>query len=353
MNAHAPHISPAPLRLFTKIVVFATLGLIFLGGQVKSNGAGLSVPDWPTTYGVNMFLFEWSRMVGGIFHEHLHRLVASLVGLLSIVSAAWLGMSDTRRWVKALGCAALGAVIAQGVLGGLTVLFFLPTPISVSHAMLAQTFFMITIFIAYSQSKERAARAAKTETSGGTPLAKPALFLVATIYVQLLLGALMRHTESGLAIPDFPTTGGRILPLFNADMLDWINDWRWEKGIVNNQPLPDATLGQVAIHFAHRLGAVAVAAAVAIAGVATYRARRADTKSWRCAVLTILLLAAQLTLGAATVLTAKVPVITSLHVATGAALLGLTTLLALRACPLSFREQRAAKVDGALKRALT
>ncbi len=343
------YISPAPLRLFTKFVVVATLGLIFLGGQVKSHDAGLSVPDWPTTYGVNMYLFEWSKMVGGIFHEHLHRLVASFIGMLCIVSAAWLGMRESRGWVKALGYAALGAVVAQGILGGLTVLFFLPTPISVSHAMLAQTFFMLTICIAYSQSKERAGRGAEGGRAGASSVAKPALFVVACIYFQLLLGALMRHTESGLAIPDFPTMGGQIVPLFNGDMLNWINDWRWDKGVVNGQPLPDVTMAQVAIHFAHRLGAVAVTVAVGIAGVSAYRGRDADRKSWRCVVLMGLLLMGQLTLGVVTVLTAKVPVITSVHVATGAALLGLATLLALRSCRLSLRAQGGEDAQRALR----
>ena len=100
--------------------------LVLAGSLVTSTGSGLSVPDWPTTYGWNMFSFPPSKWVGGILYEHGHRLIASTVGFLTIVLAAWLGSREPRRWMKWLGAAALGAVIAQGVLGGLTVLFFLP-----------------------------------------------------------------------------------------------------------------------------------------------------------------------------------------------------------------------------------
>src|SRR5207248_9351079 len=112
------------LHRFSQLLVGCTVILILAGSLVTSHDAGLAVPDWPTTYGWNMFTFPPSMWVGGIFYEHGHRLIASTVGFLTIVLAIWLRRADSRRWVKRLGVVALGAVILQGVLGGLTVLFF-------------------------------------------------------------------------------------------------------------------------------------------------------------------------------------------------------------------------------------
>ena len=136
------------LHRFALFTACCTAVLIFVGGLVTSTESGLSVPDWPTTYGWNMFAFPPSKWVGGILYEHGHRLIASTVGFLTIVLAAWLGVQEPRRWMKWLGAAALGAVIAQGVLGGLTVLFFLPAPVSTAHAGLAEIFFCMTVAIA-------------------------------------------------------------------------------------------------------------------------------------------------------------------------------------------------------------
>src|SRR5437660_10717349 len=112
------------LHRFATLVAVCTVFLVLAGSLVTSTNSGLSVPDWPTTYGWNMFTFPPSKWVGGILYEHGHRLIASTVGLLTIVLAAWLWIADPRRWMKRLGLAALGAVILQGVLGGLPGLFF-------------------------------------------------------------------------------------------------------------------------------------------------------------------------------------------------------------------------------------
>src|SRR5437867_4900062 len=114
------------LHRFAKFVAGCTVLLVLAGSLVTSTDSGLSVPDWPTTYGWNMFTFPPSKWVGGILYEHGHRLIASTVGFLTIVLAAWLSLVDPRRWMRRLGWTALAAVIAQGVLGGLTVLFLLP-----------------------------------------------------------------------------------------------------------------------------------------------------------------------------------------------------------------------------------
>ena len=319
-------VSPAPkgLRRFSKLTCFSTLFLIFAGGMVTSTGSGLAVPDWPLSYGT---LFP--PMVGGIFYEHGHRMVATTVGFLVLCLTIWLGIKEKRRWVRHLGIAALGAVVLQGILGGLTVLFFLPTPISVSHAVLAQTFFIITIVIAYSLSLERKRRESLPEAT--CPRLLRMIFVLGVlIYVQLILGALMRHTESGLAIPDFPTMGGYWIPPFNDAMLRHINDWRFE------HDLSMVNMAQVMIHFVHRAGAALIAVTVGLLDIVATRQKIADkTVVWTILTLNALIVV-QICLGIVTVLSEKSPHITSTHVMTGAATLGVVVLLILRSAPLSW-----------------
>ena len=122
------------LHLFAVVVALSTAVLIFAGGLVTSTGSGLSVPDWPNTYGWFMFTFPVEKWVGGIFYEHSHRLIASTVGFLILILSLWLWRAERRRWVRTLGLVALGSVILQGILGGITVLWYLPEPISIAHA---------------------------------------------------------------------------------------------------------------------------------------------------------------------------------------------------------------------------
>src|SRR6188474_2111080 len=136
------------LHKFAKLVAGCTVLLVLAGSLVTSTGSGLSVPDWPTTYGQNMFTFPPSKWVGGIFYEHGHRLIASTVGFLTIILATWIWFADSRRWLRWFGVAALLSVVAQGILGGITVLFFLPAAVSTAHAGLAEIFFCLTIAIA-------------------------------------------------------------------------------------------------------------------------------------------------------------------------------------------------------------
>jgi len=141
------------LHRYTRLLALATLLLVAAGGMVTSTSSGLAVPDWPTTYGYTMFSFPLSKMVGGIFYEHGHRLIASAVGFLTIGLVVGLWRVEPRRWVRRLGVIALAAVVLQGVLGGLTVLNFLPPPISIGHAGLAQAFFGLTVSIALFTSR--------------------------------------------------------------------------------------------------------------------------------------------------------------------------------------------------------
>src|SRR5208282_6663820 len=139
------------IRRYTKFLCVLSLFLILLGALVKSTESGLSVPDWPTTYGRFMFAYPLNKMAGGIKYEHTHRMLASIVGLLTLILTIWLlRFKDMPVWIKRLGIFAFLTVVLQGVLGGLTVLFFLPVWLSTFHGVLAQTFFLIVIFIAYS-----------------------------------------------------------------------------------------------------------------------------------------------------------------------------------------------------------
>src|SRR5438034_1055217 len=146
--SHQPSAMTTMLHRFAKLVVACTVLLILAGSLVTSHEAGLSVPDWPTSYGWNMFTFPPSMWVANIFYEHGHRLIASTVGFLTIILAVWLWLADSRRWLRWFGVAALAAVIAQGVLGGITVRFFLPDAVSTAHAGLAEIFFCMTVAIA-------------------------------------------------------------------------------------------------------------------------------------------------------------------------------------------------------------
>src|SRR5688572_26666646 len=139
--------TPPMLRRFAKFTAFATLFLIFAGAMVTSTDSGLAVPDWPLSYGQIM-----PPMVGGIFYEHGHRMIASLVGLLTLIQAVWLQMRAGVRFVRVLGWIAVAAVIVQGLLGGLTVMLLLPPAVSVSHAALAELFLSLNVAIAFFTS---------------------------------------------------------------------------------------------------------------------------------------------------------------------------------------------------------
>ena len=276
--------------------------------MVTSTHSGLSVPDWPTTYGHSMFLFPLESMVGGIFYEHGHRLIASIVGLLTIGLVVFIWRADSRRWMVRLGVIALAVVILQGVLGGLTVLYFLPAPISIGHAGIAQFFFCVTVAIAlFTSAGWRRPAVAPVDDSRAREWAT---VLTLAIYAQILIGATMRHLGAGLAIPDFPLAFGRLLPP------------AW--------PLP------VAIHFAHRVGAVIIILLV-VAVARVIWSRHSDRRELtRPAMALLIAVTIQATLGALVVLTLKQPIINTLHVATGAVVLAASLVLTLRTYRVRF-----------------
>jgi cytochrome c oxidase assembly protein subunit 15 len=346
--------TPLRLRRYAKFVAAATLLPIFAGAMVTSTGSGLAVPDWPLSYG--MF---FPPMVGGIFYEHGHRMIAAMIGSLIVIQALWLQLRERKRFVRLLGWTAVGAVIAQGLLGGLTVLFLLPPAISIGHAALAEICLCLNVSIAFftsafftglrrsdavirssgetpasqaaaavaspggaaaaSESGAAAASAAEgwaaREVSGvdagernppysgtSSSLVSHSTMIVALVYVQILLGALMRHLGAGLAIPDFPLSFGMIVPPIHS--------------------LP------VAVNFAHRAGALFVTVAILLLGVPVSSLATAHPVRRLYQVL-MALLGAQLTLGAYTVWSGKHPIVASFHLMTGALTLGTTLLLCL------------------------
>jgi cytochrome c oxidase assembly protein subunit 15 len=301
------------LHRFAKFLVACTVILILAGSLVTSHDAGLSVPDWPTSYGWNMFTFPPSMWVANILYEHGHRLIASTVGFLTIIMAVWLWIAEPRRWLRWFGVAALGSVIAQGVLGGLTVLFFLPAAISTAHAGLAEIFFCMTVAIAiFTSPGWIAGYDGKADQPEGRKLRgiAPPLRAIATtatvlIYSQILIGATMRHTGAGLAIPDFPLMFGHLIP--------------------------DHWSGAIAIHFAHRVGALVVTMCL-LALFAHIRSHyKEHTELTRPATLIVALVAMQVTLGALTVLSRRDPLTNSFHVLCGALVLTTSLVITLRA----------------------
>jgi heme a synthase len=295
------------LHRFSKLVCGCTVILLLAGSLVTSTGSGLSVPDWPTTYGWNMFTFPPSKWVGGILYEHGHRLIASTVGFLTIVLAAWLWRADSRRFMKQLGAAALASVVLQGVLGGITVLFFLPAAISTAHAGLAEIFFCITVAIALFTSPGWL----RDDQAVDDPvLRRIATTATALIYAQIIVGATMRHTDAGLAIPDFPLMFGHLIP----------DHW-------------DA---KIAVHFAHRVGALIVTLAVLATSAHVWYHHRTRRELNRPATLIVLLLAVQVTLGALTVLTRREVWTNSVHLVCGALVLATSIVLTLRSWRVKF-----------------
>lgn len=176
---------------FAVFTASATFCLLIAGALVTSNDAGLSVPDWPTSYGSFYKLPPWT---GGIIYEHSHRMFAEFIGLLTIGIAVWTWRSDKRRWMKGLGIAALGTIILQGILGGLTVLYFLPPLVSSAHAAVGQTFFCIACCIALFTGRNWVQDSQPAVLDEGRPrLLNLALLSIVVLYVQLLFGAMFRH----------------------------------------------------------------------------------------------------------------------------------------------------------------
>ena len=306
------------LNRFIWFLAALTLFLICSGGMVTSKNVGLAVPDWPTTFGYNMFLCPISGWVGGIFFEHTHRLIASGVGFLTIVLAVWLWRADPRRWMRVLGIVALVAVIVQGVLGGLRVTM-LKDEIGIFHACLAQGFFVLLVFIGVARSAVWNAPAGSRDGRG---LATLAIVTSVLIFLQLALGATMRHQHRDLAILDFPLAYGTLVPDTSAETLQRINAWR------DARALSTVDASHIWLQMAHRIGAVLITAAVIWYAIGIRRNGMAPRALLTLSSLWVFFLAIQITLGAWTIWSNKAADIATAHVAVGATLLALGVSIA-------------------------
>ena len=332
-----------PKRLLHWYAVAAAASVVLLicsGGLVTSHEAGMAVPDWPNSFGYNMFLFPVSRWVGGVFFEHTHRLIASGVGLVTIALCVAIFVTEDRRWVKTLGIIAVAAVVVQGVLGGLRVAENNPL-LGLFHGCLAQSFFALMATIALVTSKFwldlEGARTSESErertgvAGHQSPLTSHlslltsqrwVLVITAMVFVQLVLGASMRHSHAGLSIPDFPTSYGHLFPPLDDATVAQINQQRGAA----SQPYTSAAL--ILLQYAHRVWAVLIVVGLVFTAIRLLRGQL-PIFFRRCAAGWILLVVVQFCLGAWTVLSNKAADIATAHVLFGALTLMLGVLLAI------------------------
>jgi cytochrome c oxidase assembly protein subunit 15 len=388
-----------PVALLTALCTFI---LIFIGGLVTSNHAGMSVPDWPNSYGYNMFLFPPSKWVGGILFEHTHRLMGTVVGfwavvltllawapgktaggrqgtasvfaaitllnaigtLLMALKPTWFHLStpasnamnivsqgivteiavalcsvmayfcrspEPRRWVRWVAAACLLVICVQGILGGLRV-DLINLTLAMVHGCFAQASFCLIIFASIITGrwwKTAPDLSHESDGNSGRLLIRLAILSVCVVYAQLIIGAVMRHLGAGLAIPDVPWAYGKLIPPITADQLADANHYRIWK--LNLEPV---TLGQIWLHFAHRLGAIVVCATLlTLVGTIFTRYRHRRDLVWPASLLTLLLIT-QVTLGILTVYLRKPADIASTHVAVGALVLATSFTIAVRAIRL-------------------
>jgi len=297
---------------FAVLNAAATFLLIGLGGLVTSHEAGMSVPDWPTSYGYNMFALPIKFWTGGAFFEHTHRLLASVVGLLTTILAVWLWLKDPRKWLAWLGVAAFLLVIAQGILGGLRVKWQLDY-LGIPHGAVAQAFLVLTCAIALFTSRWWQNSATEKQISVPRGLRSHVLYVTILIFIQLLIAATMRHQHAGLAISDFPLAHGKIWPDTSAEAIAHYNAQRVE--INNINPI---TAFQVELQMIHRL--VAYAIFLGVAAAAMLARKKLGGRDWltKFAFFWLVLLALQIILGAVTIWLNKAADIATGHVMVGA-----------------------------------
>jgi cytochrome c oxidase assembly protein subunit 15 len=337
----------------------------------------MSVPDWPTSYGYNMFALPVKLWKGGALFEHSHRLIASGVGLMTTVLAVWLWLKDSRTWMSWLGMAAFLLVVAQGVLGGLRVTMHMDS-LGIYHATIAQLFFVLTCAIALFTSRWwMNLQTGRAGSSPGRSLAKPGpqpadgamgtsrptgkslrtLVLATTILIfgQLIIAAAMRHQHAGLAISDFPLAHGKLWPDTSAEAVASYNAQRVSINAEN--PI---TAFQIELQMAHRVVALAIliltvacawwARVIGAPGTAPARmdnnAKPAETVLGapiyqRLSLFWLALIVFQVGLGAATIWTNKAADVATAHVLVGALALAVGALW----CAIAYRETVAAVYD--------
>jgi heme a synthase len=318
------------LHWYSDFVAVAVLILICSGGLVTSHEAGMAVPDWPNSFGYNMFLFPVSKWIGGIFYEHTHRLIASTVGLLTLVLCAVTLMIEERPWVKWMSGIAVLAVVTQGVLGGLRVTEHNPV-LGLFHACLAQSFFALVATIALVTS--RFWKAIASVEPGDSILRKSrisAIALTVAIFVQLALGAAMRHSHAGLSIPDFPTVYGGLFPPTTSDAIAKINAVRSP----TQQPI---TAGLIWLQYIHRFLALCISIEVIRSATRLLRQPHLPGPIQFAATGWIGLVTVQVALGAWTVWSNKAADVATAHVLVGALTLVTGVLLSVSLSRLLWR----------------
>lgn len=366
------------LHIIAVLTAVAAFPLIWMGGLVTSHKAGLAVPDWPNSYGYNMFLYPISEWIGGIFYEHTHRLLGMLVGFLAVLLAlnAWgpgrkpalgrwlvrlgivaimggallggvtLGMAgpeelpraeaasrlshwaigmgslglvlfaaglarhrEKRAWMRWVCVAALSAIILQGLLGGLRVVM-VQLGLAVVHGILAQAVFAGLVVIAFlTRPRRHDVTSANPPSRAARRWARAA---VVVVFVQLVLGATMRHFDAGLAIPDLPWAFGHLAPPVTAEGLTAAGT--------------TFSLSQVWLHFGHRMGAVAVT--IVLIPLIVLVVRRAPSRTARFGAVSLaVLLLLQVKLGVLVILLKKPAELATAHVATGALVLAMCAVV--------------------------
>ncbi len=340
-NATAQHYSKW-LHRYAVLLVIATFSLVILGGTVTSKGAGLAVPDWPTSYGHGMFELPWMMWVGNIFWEHLHRLAGATVGILCIVMAAWLWVSQQHRpWLRWSGVGLLGLVILQGVMGGLRVTE-LSIALAIMHGVMGQLFLCLTVFIAAATSaywtlgdQQAIGRDGLDRLRVYRYLGRFSAFFFVVLLIQLILGAAMRHSEAGLAIFDFPSAYGQLVPPFSQSGIAEATEKILDEG--DTWLTAYFTPMQVAVHFSHRVWAIVV---LAVGGWFIVRLSRhavGQPLLLRPAAAITLMLIMQAALGAAVIWSGRHSEVATAHQALGAAILATSSLLLVRLMRLNLR----------------
>ena len=288
------------LNRFAWLIVAATLYLIFVGAMVTTKDAGLAVPDWPLSFGSLNPPGWWE--VEEVFWEHSHRLTGAAIGLLTVVLAIWIWRTESRGWVRWMAFAAVVGVCLQGLLGGLRVTL-VSTPLAIVHGCVAQAFLVLVLTLATVTSPRwpRVPEISVEPALGMLRWVAPAFAV--SIYIQLILGATMRHFKAGLAIPDFPLAMGKLIP-----------------------PIPNFAIG---IHFAHRVGALVVLILCVWLCALAVRRFRSHRSLVAASCLSGFLVFLQLLLGGAVIWRMRPPVETTLHVLNGAVVLGTAVYIAL------------------------
>lgn len=312
----------APVHRVALLTALSTFLLIVVGGLVTSKGVGMSVPDWPTTYGYNMFLFPYSKWVGGIFWEHSHRLIASGVGFLTLILAGVTLWKEKRSWVKWLAVTAVLFVILQGVLGGLRVTLY-KDQIGIFHAALAQSFFGLLLVIAsVTGSGFLAGRWTGDEIAFS--LRRLGIAALLLTYFQLGIAATIRHQHAPLAIRDFPTAYGALFPETSPAALEKINAVR------QHDRIAPVSASQIYLQMTHRFGAVALlfVVIVFVARVVKVTPLGHWLRGWSLLWCGAILL--QILLGAMTIWFNKAADVATAHMALGALLTSFTILLVFR-----------------------